>query len=417
MKVRATRLTRATNATAGDLRPPPDCTLSTLSNPESRDAVTRWLRESPDHTLYHLGPYMDFSRALDRNAEVFLVSRDENPLFALTVQTRIGVSLYSGYTGVVFPATRRERVLRRSVAALAALLRANRHLMFHFHQSAQARAYDDPGRVVLLQRLLEGEGLSLEPIYGRLSDLDELPAADQIPTAPGSRPHALAIDPRWLTAESLRGYDPSLRNQIRQAIRNGLSVEYVRARDEASRVSAYTEFAPLHEESWTRTGLRPKPPGYWPRHSQAVTASGGEDLVVLVVDADGKTLAGVVCHAYQSRAIYWSGCSSERGLSARANPLCLHGAIAACRKLGVRTFELGRFRADEPSEKQRAITLYKAQFGGELVRVTTFASAGDMVARARAARAEATYETRRRLAVALSRARARKPGLSLSGSP
>lgn len=402
----------------GVLHPPQGCALRKLSDPESRDAVTRWLRQSPDHTLYHLGPYMDFARTQDRNAEVFLVCRDDNPLFALTVHSWSGMGVESGYSGVVFPATRRERVLRRSVATLAELLSANRHIPFRFQQSGQAPAYDDPGRVILLQRLIEGEGLALEPIYGRLSNLDLLCAPDEVPTTPGCHPHALTIDSNWLTAEALRGYDPSLRNQIRQAIRAGLTVEYVRAGEAAARISAYARFEPVHRESWTRTGLVPKRPGYWTSLSESVTASGGEDLIVLVMDPDGKPLAGVLCHTYQSRAIYWSGCSVENGLRSRANPLCLHGAIAACRQLGVRTFEVGRFRAGETSKKLRAVTAYQAQFGGELVRITTFTSACGVTVRARAASAAALFEARRRLAVELGRARARRaPALPPQRSP
>jgi hypothetical protein len=86
----------------------------------------------------------------------------------------------------------------------------------------------------------------------------------------------------------------------------------------------------------------------------------------------------------------------------------MHGAIAACRREGVRVFELGRFRADETSSKERSVTDYKAQFGGSLVRVTSFSSEPNLMARARATRAAAVSESRRRLAVALGRMRARR---------
>ncbi len=351
---------------------------------------------------------MDFVRTQDRNADVFLVCCHEVPLFALTVHSWTGTGIESGYTGVVFTPTRRERTLRRAVAKLAELLSANRHIPFRFQQAGQAPAYEDRGRVVLLQRLIEGEGLSLEPIYGRLSDLDLLCAPDEVPTAGGCHPHALAVDPDWLMTEAMRGYDPSLRNQIRQALRAGLTVEYVRAVDAPARMSAYARFEPVHRESWARTGLVPKAPGYWPSLSESVTASGGEDLVVLVLDPGGAPVAGVLCHAYQSRAIYWSGCSTQKGLRSRANPLCLHGAIAACRKLGVHRFEIGRFRADERSKKQRAVTAYQAQFGGELTRITTFTLVSGVAVRARAAAAAALFEAGRRLTVARARARAER---------
>ncbi len=380
--------------------------MRSLSDPDSREAVTRWLRQSPDHTLYHLAPYLDFTRAQNGVADVFLISREGNELFALTVHSWSKAGIDSGYSGVIFPATRREGPLRRSVAALAELLAANRRFPFHILQSAQAPAYADLGRVTLLQQLLESGGIALDQIYGRLCDLRGLGAPEEIPVAAGRRPGALALDANWLAGESLRAYDPDARNQIRQAIRRGLNVEYVRVAEPAARADAYARFQPLHEESWRRTGLLPKPPSYWPRMSEAVTASGGEDLVVLVLDGNGEPLAGVLCHAYQSRAIYWSGCGSARGLSSRANPLCLHGAIAACRRQGVDVFELGRARADESSSKERRVNSYKAQFGGSLVRITSFSSTPNLRARARAARASAVFEGKRRLAVALTRARA-----------
>lgn len=386
---------------------PPGCVLGALSNPESRDAVAAWLDRSPDHTLYHRWPFVEFTRGESALANVFLVSREGNQLFALSVQSWTAMGLDSGYSGVVFPPTGSEAVLRRSVAALAELLSANDHLLFRVVQSAQASAYDDIARNTLLQRLIEGEGLALDPLYGRLSRLDHLPEPHAIPTAPGRDPDAFAIDSEWLVGEVLRAYDPDTRNQIRQAIRRGLTLEYVRAGDARARVRAYTRFQPLHEESWGRTGLLAKPPGYWSALSAAVVASGGEDLVVFVLDADGEPLAGVICHAYRGRAIYWSGCSSAAGLRFRANPLCLHGAIAACRTLGVGTFELGRAFAGERSEKVRAINDYKAQFGGELSRMTSFATVPGLGLRMRTARANATFAARRRVALALARAHRR----------
>ena len=341
---------------------------------------------------------------------MFLLARDGNELFALTVHSWTGMGVDSGYSGVVFPATRSERALHRSVAALAELLSANSHLQFRCIQSAQAPAYEDLPRMTLLQYLIESEGLVLDPIYGRLSAFEHMPDPGEIPTRPGRHPHAVSVDTDWLTADALREYDPDTRNQIRQAVRRGLTVEYVRTTDPSARADAYAQFQPLHEESWKRTGLIAKTPAYWLSLSDSIAASGGEDLVVLTLDSDGEPLAGVICHVYQGRAIYWSGCSSAQGLRQRANPLCLHGAIAACRRSGASKFEVGRFHARESSEKVRAIDDYKAQFGGELVRVTSFATVPGLVLRARTARANATFAARRRLAVEIARARARANG-------
>jgi hypothetical protein len=389
---------------------PKGCSVQRLSDPESRDGVARWLSESPDQTVYHRWPFIEFTRNENPLADVFLVSREGNQLFALTIHSWTGMGVESGYSGVVFPPTGSERTLRRSVAALAELFSANSHLQFRCLQSAQAPAYEDLARVTLLQYLIEDEGLVLESVYGRLSAFEHMPDPGQIPTGSGRHPHAVSLDADWLTADALRGYDPDTRNQIRQAVRRGLTVEYVRTADPSGRADAYARFQPLHEESWRRTGLLAKAPKYWPSLSESIAAGGGEDLVVLALDGQGEPLAGVTCHVYQGRAIYWSGCSSAQGLNARANPLCLHGAIAACRQLGAHKFEIGRFRAGETSQKVRAIDNYKAQFGGELVRITAFSTAPRLALRARTARANATFAARRQLAVALARARARADG-------
>ncbi|HEY3971322.1 MAG TPA: GNAT family N-acetyltransferase, partial [Solirubrobacteraceae bacterium] len=266
-------------------------------------------------------------------------------------------------------------------------------------------AYDDLGRVTLLQQLLESEGLTLDPVYSRVCDLGYLPPADEIPLAPARSDRASAIHGDLLIGEAVNAYDSSARNQIRRAVRDGFSVEYVCSEDPAVRANAYARFQLLHEESWLRTGLLPKTLEHWLQLSESIAASGGKDLIVLTLDSAGEPLAGVLCHAYQGRAAYWSGCSSALGLASRANPLCLHGAILACRREGVRNFELGRFHAEESSSKERSVTGYKSQFGGSLVRITSFSSKPGLMARARAARADVSFEARRQLYLALARRR------------
>ena len=93
-------------------------------------------------------------------------------------------------------------------------------------------------------------------------------------------------------------------------------------------------------------------------------------------------MAGVTCHLYGPNAIYWSACSTIEGRSMRANPFCLHGAMSLCAELGVTHFELGRFTADESNPKERSITDYKAQFGGQLYAVPTLRSPGGLLHRA-----------------------------------
>ena len=388
------------------IRLPSEWTAQSLCDPEHHEAVSRWLRASPDHTLYHLPPYINFLREQNGIADVVLMAHEGNPLFALPIHSLDATGLDGGYSGVVFPNTDREGALRRSVCALAELLATNRQMPVRQCQSAQARAYGDLDRLTLLQCQFESEGIELERMYVRLCQLESRHGSEDIPVARGRHPGAVAIDGDWMIDESLRVYDHSTRKKIRNAIQAGLTVEYVCASVPSLREDVYARFQPLHAESWTRTGLLPKPPGYWSRMSKAVTDGGGEDLVVLVLDRVGKPLAGVLCHAYRDRAIYWSGCTSAEGLERQANPLCMHAAILACRRQGVATYELGRFRAAEKSAKERSVTNYKSHFGDTLVRVSSFSSKPNLPGRMRATRAAAASEAMRRFSVALGRARA-----------
>jgi len=403
--------TRDGAAPAERLRLPAGHTLSSLCDGRDRNAVAEWLRGSPDHTLYHLPAYLNFLRGEGAVADVLLLAGDGAPLFALPIHSWDATGVSGGYSGVLFPDSARERTLRRSVRALGELLAANDDFAFRLCQSVQAHAYEDSDRTALLQCLLESEGLALERMYCWLRRLDDLPADEQIPTTAGrSLPGALELDGDWLGAEPTRGYDQGTRKKIRNALAAGLRVEYVCAGTPELRDAAYARYQPVHVESWARTGLLPKPPGLWSRLGAAVTEAGGLDLVVLVLDRDEEAVAGLICHLYRGRALYWSGCSSARGLAMQANPLGMHAAILACRREGATRFELGRFRADERSAKERDVTRYKSHFANALVRVAAYSSTPRPRARARASAAEAVAEARRQLAVRIARARVSRRG-------
>ncbi len=170
----------------------------------------------------------------------------------------------------------------------------------------------------------------------------------------------------------MKTYDGDIRNQIRQAERNGLKLRYHVLTSTSDRVQeAYRQFDPVHAESWRRTELTPHTTAYWHQLSRAVTDGGGVDLMVVALDGE-KPVAGVITHLYQQQALYHSGGSIPAGLEKRANPLSLHAAISLSRRLGARTFEVGRFEPHE-SEKLQRIRHYKSQFGGRVVRINRLA--------------------------------------------
>lgn len=333
-----------------------------LSHPDDRETVEKWTSASPDASVYHAPSYIEFAREENGSGDLLWLARDGNPVLGLPLHPASRRRFTTGYAGLLFPPGRRERPLREGVTALGDLLGTNRNTALHVLQAAQSPAYDIPGRMVALGRYLEEQRVRLLPVYSRVLDLPDAGAAVAQP----------GLSEQELVATGLEPYEPELRNQIRKAVRNEMTVTYKLPGDAAEVPAAYREFVPLHRASWQRTGMPPHDERYWSALSRAVIAGGGRDLLAYVRDRDGAPAAAVVCHIRDGHALYWAGCSSEQGLRANANPLCLHAAIQACRAIGVRRFELGRFFAREPSEKERAITRYKAQFGGELVHIVGF---------------------------------------------
>lgn len=337
---------------------PPGCRARLLSRPDDRAGVVRFLDASPDATLRHRPDFVEFVAAMNGNADLLVLERDGAAQCGIPITPFGGRTIDVGNSGVLFPPGEQESVQKRAVRTLASFLEANPSIGLRGTQSLQAPAYDHPDRTALLASLVEHEGLAGPSAWSRAIDF-----------APDGGVGAEAVE-----AELFRGYHTKLRSQIRQARRNGLTVTVHVVADEADAPAAYQDFVAVHDQSWERTGLRPHGVSYWLAMSAAVTRSGGHDVVVVARTEAGQPVAVASAHVYADRAVYLAGASVPAGLEARANPLSLHHAIAACRGLGVSRFEVGRFSARETDEKELAITRYKSQFGGHLVRLTTIAT-------------------------------------------
>jgi hypothetical protein len=352
------------------LEVPPGYRGHWLSDPGDRAQVESWMAQSPERTLYSSPSYVNFARDQNGRGDLLWLTREGSPVLGLPVHPVGALRITTGYSGALFPEGPRDAPLRRGVLALTALLAANARLGFEMLQSAQSPAYDDPARVANLAFLLASQRLVGPPLYSRVLDVE--PLAGEAMAGESMAGESVA-DPdvcsELLLEHGLQPYQAELRNQVRQALRRGLHATCTLPSDEDELSAAYAEFTPLHTESWRRTGMKPHRLEYWTALARAVLDGGGRDMMVCAREEDGRAVAGVICHLHGDRALYWAGASSERGLAARANPLCLHAAIQACRQLGARHFELGRFNARESSPKEIAITRYKAQFGGDLLRI------------------------------------------------
>lgn len=346
----------------------PDGMSASLYAGAGGDSSSAFVETSPDRTVYHSRAWLDMSRRENGAAELLILARDGRPAVGLPMH-RHGRWFYrAGYTGMLFPPGRSESVLAESAGMLGSFLDANPRLGYESQQSAQAPAYDDTERHGLLDSLLASLGKPGKTLFTRIkhltSDQRALPASDSV---------ALGE----LENELLVSYDGKKRSEVRQALRHGAAVSFdLLCGDDPQRTqTAYDQYVKLHAPSWSRTGMQPHAAEYWYTLSHAIQAGGGRDLVVVVRDAGGAAVAGVTCHIFGSRAIYWSGCSLPEGLRLKANPLCLHAAMTLCGRAGATVFELGRFDPAESSEKERAVTAYKAQFKGSLVRVINFVRA------------------------------------------
>jgi hypothetical protein len=342
-----------------------------LSEPEDREAITRWTAASPDACVYNTPSYVEFARKQNRRADLLWLVRDGQPVLGLPVHPVGRLHVTSGYSGMLIATAAGGSTLRRGVAALVALLSTNARLGFDVLQSAQSLSYEDSARMAELACLLDQHNLARPSLYTRVLTLDPLDVSG------AAEPNLSA---ELLLDQGLAPYQAELRNQIRQAIRHDLHATCFLPSNASEVPTAYHEFVPLHRESWMRTGMTPHSDQYWIELARAILEGDGHDLVVYVRDPDGSPLAAVTCHLRGRRALYWAGASSSKGLQLRANPLCLHAAIQACRQLGVRSFELGRFDAREGSEKEQAITRYKAQFGGDLLSIVGFHTEPPLVA-------------------------------------
>lgn len=332
---------------------------TTLAVPEPYDVavltsadgpMAELVRASPDATIYHQPAYVEFASEENGGGGIVFLRKSGNPVVALPLYETSRSRLTTGYAGALFPEGAREGALRRGVDALSRLIAANPRVTFEVLQSAQATAAADLARTNLLVALMEATGLPRRPLHTRVV---ELPSTDDLDD----------------DAPLLESYDADARNQIRQAARHGLTCRLVTADDDAAAGALYERYLPIHVASWGRTGLTPHSIEYWMRLSRAIRDGGGVDFAVFAETSDGDAVAAVTCHAFRDRAIYWSGASLPAAHQLRANPFCLHGAMSAGACLGVRFFELGRFSATERDNKERSVTDYKKQFGGQVLAV------------------------------------------------
>ena len=318
----------------------------------------QFLRQSPERTVYHAIGYMEFAAHQNGWGGLLCVEKQGQPYFALPVHPASGGGVTTGYSGVLFPVCENDRQLRARVSAFVELLNANHGLDFEIIQSAQAVGWNEISRRKLISaEMASAKSLRVFSCFSRIIDIGrfDVLTVNEI----GEIPELESMKSLLLT------FDGDARNQIRNALRNGLTVKSFDLGQSSERDNFFDVFVPIHESSWTRTGMKPHSRSYFESLSTGIASSEGDDIGVVVYLGD-QPIAAVNVHNFEGRSVYWSGCSTEIGKEMNGNPLALLGGMVAAQMKGAKLFELGRFYPSEKSDKEIAITAYKRQFGGQI---------------------------------------------------
>ncbi len=144
------------------------------------------------------------------------------------------------------------------------------------------------------------------------------------------------------------------RNPLRNALKAGLTLDYMSIRRGADRFDA------LYREVQAVKGFRPDiPPAFYYGLS-------GPDFVheVLIARKDGADIGAMTVGQAGENAIYLFGATSEAGRRLNAGHYLMWQAILRCRALGLKRFDLGGIDADtNPS-----VTRFKQRTGGAEIR-------------------------------------------------
>ena len=343
---------------------PRDCDAHFFGSQELVQLSGPWkgfFANSPDRCLYHGGSYLEFATRENGFAGILGIEKEGEPFVAFPIHPRRRHSFTTGYSGILFAQVPTEKQLRKRIEVLREFLILNRNFNIEIIQSAQAISYkDDHRRNMLAAQLGELPSFRIQNCYTRVLDLSNYEFNQDL----------VELDPtvNQDVERLLLTFEGEVRSQIRKALRSGLSLRFYDLSIEIERKQYLEGFIPVHEESWLRTGMRPHPRSYLEGLTLAVINSGGRDLGV-TVNHNSAVVAAVNVHVYGGNSLYWSGCSSEVGKRMNANPLALLGGMIAARHYGAEVYEIGRFFPGEKSSKERAITAYKAQFGGVVMPV------------------------------------------------
>lgn len=314
------------------------------------------VEQSPEGWLYQTSAWIDYAQQ----------TGSQSVSFALRTQ--------QGKLAAIFPLYRQDlgrfgwRRLRRLYTGLSGPVVAA-GLQETFHQTVWKQLFLEVDRIAAEQQIdiLQVRLTNTAPAYqpGQRSDVNPLFTVGLLSPLgldPFSvcQPLSRVLDLNKSPEQLLKEMDGDCRAAIRQAQRNGITVELSKDREDLR------DFAVLHQASWNRTGLDPHELDYfysmWDRFHER------GKMKVLFARYQGERIAAVIVHAFKDAAFYWAGCSDAAFLKMRPNNFLLWEAIQHVRSCGARWFEVGYYYPSHgPSRKEVNIGQYKSQFGRDRI--------------------------------------------------
>jgi hypothetical protein len=157
--------------------------------------------------------------------------------------------------------------------------------------------------------------------------------------------------------EIRRRYSELTRRELRKAAKADLRVR------EAAGAKDLDIYYRLHMETYTRTGARPHPLGYFQAIFEKFQPRGLAHI--LFAERGGQVVAAQNTGRYKAGALYWSG-ASVSDKEGGENRLLFDAQIMAARDAGCARYETGQAFVNARTAKDKGLSQFKRSFGAEL---------------------------------------------------
>jgi hypothetical protein len=339
--------------------------LISLLDSEDAEAAS-FIQNSPELTIYHREEYIRFSQKYNGIADLYVIKRGGQSLVAFPLH-RISFNKYtSGYSGILFPNSDNEKILRSSIQAFIAFLRKNPKLDFDFYQSLQAVGGLSRKRAACLGSILSKDLDLNGGTFSRVLNLDRI---RDLCATKGDGFNNLLLD----------CYDSKIRNQIRTGLKKKpvVTSTVIESNSSTNIEEKIRCLYPLLSECRNETGMGLKSSREWVDEVGAIVNSGGKAIIVELC-LENQPCCAIITYVSMVSAIYWMGFSNTKGKRISAAAICLHYSIQQAEKLGVNHYEIGRtdHKQNRLNKKEIQIYNFKSQFRGEVYPVLRIHSMG-----------------------------------------